>query len=51
MKIYDASKDYFILKNAIIHISPKFIFNNEYLEYIFACADFYDYNEAVIILI
>ena len=47
MKIYDDTKNYFILKNLIIHTPPKFFFNPEYLEYIFACADTYDYNDAV----
>ncbi len=47
MKIYDDSKNFFILKNLIIHVPTKFIFSPEYLEYIFACTDLYDYNESV----
>lgn len=47
MKIYDDTKKFFILKNLIIHVQPKFIFAPEYLEYIFACIDLYDQNEAV----
>ena len=47
MKIYDDAKSYFILKNLIIHTPIKFIFNPEYLEYIFACIDTYDYNIGV----
>ena len=47
MKIYDQSKNFFILKNLIIHAPVKFVFNPDYLEYIFACADLYDQEEGV----
>jgi hypothetical protein len=47
MKIYDETKNFFLIKNLIIHAPVKFVFNTDYLEYIFACIDLYDYNEAV----
>jgi hypothetical protein len=47
MKIYDESKNYFILKNMIIHSPPKCFFSPEYLEYTFACVDLYEYNDTV----
>jgi hypothetical protein len=51
VKIYDESKNYFILKNLIIHTPIKFIFNPDYMEYIFACSDIYDHNDGVRIAI
>ena len=48
MKIFDETKNFFLIKNLIIHAPAKFVFNPDYLEYIFACADLYDYNEGVI---
>lgn len=47
MEIYDQSKNIHILKNLIVHFPIKFIFSQEYLEYIFACADTYDINDSV----
>jgi hypothetical protein len=47
MTVYDESKSYFMIKNIIIHIPAKYTFEPEYLEYIFACSDLYDYNECV----
>ncbi len=47
MKIYDETKNFFIFKNLIIHTPAKFFFNPEYFEYIFACAELYDYNDSV----
>ncbi len=47
MTIYDESKSYFLIKNIIIHFPVKYTFESEYLEYIFACSDLYDYNECV----
>ena len=51
VKIYDETKNYFILKNLIIHTPIKFIFNPEYMEYIFACSDLYDQIDGVRIII
>ena len=47
MKVYDLSKDYFILKGIIIHSPAKYIFSEEYLEYLFACFELYKNEEAV----
>lgn len=47
MKIYDDSKNYFILKYILVHFGIKFIFNSEYIKYIFACTDLYENSEAV----
>jgi len=47
MKIFDVNKSFLLLKSIIIHIPAKYIFNQEYLEYIFACLDLYDYDEQV----
>jgi hypothetical protein len=47
MKLYDESKNFFLLKNVIIHIPVKFIFNQDYLEYIFACSELYEFNDCV----
>jgi len=49
MKIYDESKNYFILKYIIVHFGIKFVFNSEYIKYIFACSELYENNEAVYI--
>ncbi len=47
MRIFDETKNFFIIKNLIIHAPIKFVFNPDYLEYIFACVDLYDYNDGV----
>jgi len=47
MKIFDSKKSFLMLKSLIIHIPTKFLFNQEYLEYIFACIDMYEYDEQV----
>jgi hypothetical protein len=49
MNIYDESKNFFIMKNIIIHVPVKFIFSKEYLEYVFACSDLYDYNDCILL--
>jgi len=50
VKIYDETKNFFILKNLIIHTPIKYIFNPEYMEYIFACSDLYDQIDGVRII-
>jgi hypothetical protein len=47
MKIYDQNKNFFIIKNLLIHAPIKFIFSGKYLEYIFACVDLYDNTEGI----
>ena len=47
MKIFDQNKNFIVLKSIIIHIPAKFIFNTEYLEYIFACIDYFGYDDQV----
>ena len=49
MKIYDESKNFYILKYTIIHFQPKNLFLPEYLEYIFACADLYSFDETLLL--
>lgn len=49
MKVYDESKNYFILKYVLVHFGIKFIFNSDYIKYFFACSDLYENNEAVLI--
>ena len=46
MNVYDESKNYFILKGIIIHCNSKFIFNEEILQYLFACFALYDDTQA-----
>ena len=47
MKVYDLTKSYFILKGIIIHSPAKYIFSEQYLEYLFACFEMYKPEETV----
>lgn len=47
MKVYDDTKNYFILKGIIIHAPVKFLFNEDYLAYLFACFEIYNEEESV----
>lgn len=49
MKIYDETKNFYILKYTIIHFHPKNIFLPDYLEYIFACADLYNNDDTLLL--
>ena len=42
IKIYDESKNYSIFKGIIIHTLPKFIFNDNIIQYVFVCFDLYN---------
>ena len=48
MKIFDQNKNFNVLRSIIIHIPVKYIFNGDYLEYIFACIDYFEYDDQVI---
>ena len=45
IKIYDESKNYSIFKGIIIHTLPKFLFNENIIQYVFVCFDLYDNYE------
>ena len=46
IKIYDESKNYSIFKGIIIHTLPKFIFNDNIIQYVFVCFDLYNNYES-----
>ncbi|MCQ2816762.1 MAG: hypothetical protein MJ252_05795 [archaeon] len=46
MKVYDMNKNYYILKGVIIHTPSKYIFSEQYLQYLFACIDLYGNYES-----
>ena len=46
IKIYDESKNYSLFKGIIIHSLPKFIFNENIIQYIFVCFDLYNNYES-----
>ena len=46
IKIYDESKNYSIFKGIIIHTIPKFLFNEQIIQYVFVCFDLYSNYES-----
>ena len=46
IKLYDVSKNYSIFKGIIIHALPKFIFDENIIQYIFVCFDLYNNYES-----
>ena len=46
IKIYDESKNYSLFKGIIIHTLPKFIFNDNIVQYVFVCFDLYNNYES-----
>ena len=46
IRLYDESKNYSIFKGIIIHALPKFIFDENIIQYIFSCMDFYNNYES-----
>ena len=46
IKIYDETKNYSIFKGIIIHTLPKFIFNENIIQYVFVCFDLYNNYES-----
>lgn len=46
IKIYDASKNYSLFKSIIIHSLPRFLFNDQIVQYIFTCFDIYNNYES-----
>ena len=46
IKKYNESKNYSIFKGIIIHTLPKFIFNDNIIQYVFVCFDLYNNYES-----
>ena len=46
IKMYDESKNYSIFKGIIIHTLPKFIFDENIINYVFVCIDLYNNYES-----
>ena len=46
IKLYDESKNYSIFKGIIIHSLPKYIFDENIIQYIFVCFDLYNNYES-----